>query len=172
MSRIIQSYGWIWIHCVISILQALHELFKCEYDFPEAMERFCSRGVLHGKSSRLHWLLPVNSNKPYKERSMHNIMHHPRKTTKPYFVTIHSSVNIYPSCTSVHQVSSLVKIKRLPHIPSVSSISGDHGSNVFIVTIRPKLRPQVPPLVLPTNRPRLYQIYMGYLYVGILTFRI
>ncbi|PIO29763.1 hypothetical protein AB205_0211510, partial [Aquarana catesbeiana] len=48
--------------------QALHELFKCEYDFPEAMERFCSRGVLHGKSSRLHWLLPVNSNKPYKER--------------------------------------------------------------------------------------------------------
>ncbi|XP_077318823.1 mesoderm induction early response protein 3 isoform X1 [Lithobates pipiens] len=27
--------------------QALHELFKCEYDFPEAMERFCSRGALH-----------------------------------------------------------------------------------------------------------------------------
>lgn len=29
--------------------QALHELFKCRYDFTEAMERFCSRGVLHGK---------------------------------------------------------------------------------------------------------------------------
>lgn len=27
--------------------QALHELFKCRYNFTEAMERFCSRGVLH-----------------------------------------------------------------------------------------------------------------------------
>ncbi|XP_072272504.1 mesoderm induction early response protein 3 [Pyxicephalus adspersus] len=43
--------------------QALHELFKCRYNFTEAMERFCSREVLHDEF------------KPWTEEECRNFEH-------------------------------------------------------------------------------------------------